>query len=327
MAPCGARLIESLMLRDLTTGTAREIDIAIEIPTGLRVIRVALECRDRKRPASVQWIDEMSGKYAHLPMDRIVAVSSSGFTRAAREKGKTLNIDLLTPEEVPGFDWTKLSSVKRFVSTGSLRYDFSIIALDPAPSALGIPPSQAIDRLTVEKPCGESELLGNLVHAFLARADSRASMHKMWTDRPGEELQFRLELAGWQYRDKLGDQHPLRHADVVLRGQVVWIDIELRAMTYANEVVAHGETVLDGQPVSLVIVERKGEDPKWLWYLRDTDKEHPWRLSAAPIFAQGAPRSVSFFTGPPLPPDAGLGDEETRELDQEPPKRKQNPAS
>ena len=106
LGPLGGRVIESLMLQDLATGKAREIDVAIEIPTGPRTIRIALEARDHRRPAGVQWIDELVGKYIHLPVDRIVAVSRSGFTESARGKAADFNIDLLTPEEVPQFDWT-----------------------------------------------------------------------------------------------------------------------------------------------------------------------------------------------------------------------------
>ena len=165
--------------------------------------------------------------------------------------------------------------------------------MEPTLPVPGATAADTIQRLIVHKSSGESEEIGNLVHAFLARAESGASMTKMWTDTPGAELQFRLELAGWLYRDPTGNEHPLKHADIVLTGQVDWIHIELRAVTYVCETVAHGETTLDGQPVSLVIVERAGEEPQWLWYLTDTDKQHPWRLSAPPSFVQGQTRRVS----------------------------------
>jgi hypothetical protein len=96
LAPLGAQVSESLMLRDLIDESQREIDIALEIPTGPRTIRVAIECRDHERPAGVEWIDELIGKYSHLPVDRVVAVSRSGFTKAAQTKASLVNIELLT---------------------------------------------------------------------------------------------------------------------------------------------------------------------------------------------------------------------------------------
>ncbi len=293
--PLGARVIESLMLRDLTTGDAREIDVAIEIPTGPRTIRIALEVRDQRRPASVQWVDEIAGKYIHLPVDRIVAVSHSGFTTSARDKAASFNIDLLMPEEIPEFDWKILSSVKRFVSTATVSYQWEIIALDPTCTALSAPPSDPIESLLLHDPSGETQELGNLIHAFIDKAESRASMAKMWNDRPGAELQFQLELVGWSYRDLKGNEHALKHADVALTGQVDWLNIELRTVTYAGETVAHGETTLDGQPVSLVVIEQEDQEPQWLWYVKNTDKQLPWRLSSPPTFVQGQKRLVSVF--------------------------------
>jgi len=60
---------------------------------------------ERGRRADVQWIDELIGKYSRLPIDRTVAVSSSGFSRPAHAKASSHNIDLVTPKQVTSTNW------------------------------------------------------------------------------------------------------------------------------------------------------------------------------------------------------------------------------
>jgi hypothetical protein len=45
-------------------------------------IKIAVECRDQ----NVQWINNLIGKYSHLRVNQIVAVSSSPFLTQRRKK-------------------------------------------------------------------------------------------------------------------------------------------------------------------------------------------------------------------------------------------------
>lgn len=105
LAPSPATIRSCVELPERDSGTLREVDTVIEIGAGLSMVRVAVECRERGRRADVQWIDELIGKYSRLPIDRIVAVSSSGFSRAAHAKASSHNIDLVTPKQVASTNW------------------------------------------------------------------------------------------------------------------------------------------------------------------------------------------------------------------------------
>lgn len=105
LAPSSATVRSSVELPERESGILREVDTVIEIGAGLSMVRIAVECRERGRRADVQWIDELIGKYSRLPIDRIVAVSSSGFSRGAHAKAVSHNIDLITPKEVTSIDW------------------------------------------------------------------------------------------------------------------------------------------------------------------------------------------------------------------------------
>lgn len=73
----GAIVTESKMLRDRITGQEREVDIVIEVGTGNYTITIGVECVEPSRPATVEWIDKMSGKHQSLPTDKLVLVSKS----------------------------------------------------------------------------------------------------------------------------------------------------------------------------------------------------------------------------------------------------------
>jgi hypothetical protein len=80
------RLQESAMLQDKFTGIEREVDILLEAEINTHSIKVAIEVRDRKRPADTTWVEEMLFKHNSLHTDKLILVSSSGFTKGAQEK-------------------------------------------------------------------------------------------------------------------------------------------------------------------------------------------------------------------------------------------------
>ena len=98
LAPLGAVVTESKLIKEKSSDTEREVDIAIESNVGQHRVLIAVECRDRGRPANLEWIDGLIGKYRDLPVEKIVAVSRSGFTKTAIKKAKEVNISTVTLE-------------------------------------------------------------------------------------------------------------------------------------------------------------------------------------------------------------------------------------
>ena len=98
LAPLGAVVTESKLIKEKSSDTEREVDIAIESHIGQHRVLVALECRNRSRPANLEWIDGLIGKYRDLPVEKVVAVSRSGFTKTAIRKAKEVNISTVTLE-------------------------------------------------------------------------------------------------------------------------------------------------------------------------------------------------------------------------------------
>ena len=106
-APYDVQVTESAMVPDLVNAVEREIDVLIEGTVGDHTVSIGVECRDRKKKGDVTWIDEIIGKYQHLPIHKRVAVSKIGFTKTAVAKADKHNIQTLTFENALKNDWLK----------------------------------------------------------------------------------------------------------------------------------------------------------------------------------------------------------------------------
>lgn len=108
LAPQGARVTESKLLRDSRGNEEREIDVAIETEVGGHPVIIGVECIDHRRSASVVWIDNLIGKYRNLPVHKVIAVSRSGLSKAALRKAVGANIETLSLNEAVAADWVDI---------------------------------------------------------------------------------------------------------------------------------------------------------------------------------------------------------------------------
>ncbi|OLT43926.1 hypothetical protein BJF86_13275 [Serinicoccus sp. CNJ-927] len=130
-----ASVSESVMLTDALTGTMREVDVVVESTLAGHPVVVALECRDHARPQDVTWVEQEIGKHARLPTNKLVLVSSSGFTREARQVAEKHHVALLTPRPL---DVDYIAQLKRAVRSVWLRTivttpELLVVRLDAAP--------------------------------------------------------------------------------------------------------------------------------------------------------------------------------------------------
>lgn len=140
LAGSDATVTESAERIDIVTGQKREIDILIETKISEIPIAIAIECRDHKnRKQTVTWIEELNGKYKDIPaINKVIAVSKSGFAQTALAKAKQYGLEALTLTEAKDLDWE--SELKIAVSmTISVACDpmieniFLIANFDPNP--------------------------------------------------------------------------------------------------------------------------------------------------------------------------------------------------
>jgi hypothetical protein len=108
-------------------GTSREIDILIESSVAGHKIRIAIECRQHNRKEDLIWIDQLIGKFTNLrsEVQKIVAVSASGFSSSAIKKANQNGIETKTFRELEDVDWP---SEFRKLGIGITRFEFEILS-------------------------------------------------------------------------------------------------------------------------------------------------------------------------------------------------------
>lgn len=108
MASKGAQVTESALLTENGTESLREIDVLIEYPTEPYRVKIAVEAKAHRRKLSVTEIETLVGKYRgphSVLVDRVVIVSQSGYSRAAREKALANGFELLSLHAAKDVDW------------------------------------------------------------------------------------------------------------------------------------------------------------------------------------------------------------------------------
>lgn len=89
----------SLIEKNIAEPIAREIDVLIEKEVNGKIAKIAIECRDSSDKDDIKWVDCLIGKYKNLDAHKVIAVSNSGFSRAAILKAKANEIELRTIDE------------------------------------------------------------------------------------------------------------------------------------------------------------------------------------------------------------------------------------
>jgi hypothetical protein len=107
IVPDGGKVTESGMVYDKDAETLREVDILVKYRYAHHDFKIAIECRNRSRKDSVEWIDRLIGKSKSLSVNKVVAVSKEGFSEIAIKKAEAHNIDTLTLKNAVETDWGK----------------------------------------------------------------------------------------------------------------------------------------------------------------------------------------------------------------------------
>lgn len=144
LAPEGARVTESALVKERDSEAVREVDILIEHEIIGHRVRMAIECRDRKDKDDIEWIDGLIGKYRDLAVDKVIAVSGAGFTKLAASKALANHIETLTLKEAGNVSWP--DEFTRLVLFQIQRVDHldKVDAIFDPPIALSLSPDTAL---------------------------------------------------------------------------------------------------------------------------------------------------------------------------------------
>lgn len=141
----GDKVEESRFLVDRATGKEREVDICIETTLLGHPVLVGIECKDQKRPASVEWVEQQKAKHERLGTHALVLVSRNSFTAEAKKVAyfygiETLAIESLNAEEIAdlvgpnGSIWLKMMQLQPTICNAEVQIENDIrqqITLSP----------------------------------------------------------------------------------------------------------------------------------------------------------------------------------------------------
>ena len=100
LAPMGAVVRSPDKVRDLLTGSDREVDASIRYIVGTVPILITVECRRRNVIQDDTWIEQLATKREKIGAAKTIAVSSSGFTEPARKTASLKGIELRDLREI-----------------------------------------------------------------------------------------------------------------------------------------------------------------------------------------------------------------------------------
>lgn len=104
LANASVQVTESKLVKN-GAGVEREIDIALEGAVNDYPILVAIECRDHKRKRTVEWVDQVIGKYDGILANKVVLVSRNGFTKEATRRANEVGYETLSLIQAQSHDW------------------------------------------------------------------------------------------------------------------------------------------------------------------------------------------------------------------------------
>jgi hypothetical protein len=104
----GTSVRESVMLPERSSNREREVDVVIQGQLGSHDVFVCIECQDRSRKATVEWVEQMAMKHSLLPTSKLILVAVQGFTSTAIEKAASFGIDTYSLDEALAADWKEL---------------------------------------------------------------------------------------------------------------------------------------------------------------------------------------------------------------------------
>lgn len=102
LAPQGAQVKSPDKVPDYASHSRRlrDVDASIRYRVGTVDVLITVECRARSRSQDVAWIEQLVTKKSSIRASKTIAVSSRGFSDAAKEVARRHDIDIRVISEI-----------------------------------------------------------------------------------------------------------------------------------------------------------------------------------------------------------------------------------
>jgi hypothetical protein len=241
-----AKVRESAMLKDKSTGSDVEVDIVIEASVGAIPVRVGIECNSESRKSTVEWVREMFGKHSSLPIDRTVLISKAGFTPEAVAAAQAKEMVALSLDAATDQNW------QEYVDALG---DLMMAAFTLTPTGLGLitfaAPLPEFPQLSDGTPARVPSkrfdgTLRELIMKVLHQPEAVEWAARYWTGQARDERKAPVNAVTTVTFGDLtelllgGEWLPLRAVEVKLRIDVQDTPLKLFAAGFAQQQVALG---------------------------------------------------------------------------------------
>lgn len=231
---------ESAFLADRFTGQRREVDVVLRSRVGSHEVIVAVECREHRRRADIEWVEQMAMKHSSLPTSKLVLVSLTGFTRSASVKAASFGVDADSFAQAGKADWAQLvgGSTQASFSMWAFRIvRCSIILASDDSREYFAPPATRIYRAT-------GEFRGTLGDVVRPEAESAAFTENAieYAEKAGDEIigaELRIRPPLFAERED-GERHEVAAIRVYLQASKLPSAVRLTTARLNDLPVAYG---------------------------------------------------------------------------------------
>jgi hypothetical protein len=261
-----------LLEKNIEEPVKREVDILIEKCVNGKTVRIAVECRDRADRDDIEWIDGLIGKYKNLEVHKVIAVSNSGFSRAAFLKAKVNHIELRTLEEASQIDFErefkKLGMV--YVSPHTFKpHNYSLefaspISYKPTENDAIYKDGESLSSISIKdfvriciREITDKKVKEYLRQNFLKIFETRADLDKRVL------IEHKVPLEGLYLKSSSGLKHYLLSLTIRMIGDPKLSEIGVRQRSYEksliSEMVIDDEDLMHSYTIRLAQIAGKGE--------------------------------------------------------------------
>jgi len=269
----GPRLVsESEMLVDRISGQEREVDIVIRTTLAGYDFVLSVECTSCRRPASIEWVEEMHSKHLNLPTKKLVLVSKAGFTGSAYAKARALGIECHSLDSAKMVNWTKYVDRQSRIFLAAIDAITAVFPYSPTyrpeGSYKGIPmETQFLDVQGTPRATAEE-----IANAFIANDRIfAATIAKMdVTNSDGWEIISPM-TPGTRMRLPNGEEHEVRQLKVVFIAKPLLVPLDMARAGFKDAEISYGSSLNDKGEFLVTIIEKEGSTVKSQLRLR-----RPW---------------------------------------------------
>lgn len=128
-----ATVTHNVQIQGRQSETTRQIDVLVEQNIGPYSIRIVIDCKDYSSPIDVKGVEEFHGLMVDVGANKGALVCPVGFTKAAKNRAKKMDIDLFSPVDTDPHKWQASPTIPAICDFRSARMRIQLSCMEPVP--------------------------------------------------------------------------------------------------------------------------------------------------------------------------------------------------